>query len=51
MTWREQLVVRILVIIARMVSDDPVIREELKHLGTHVQVNAPKPEDEYVVGD
>jgi hypothetical protein len=42
MTFREQIVARILLILARMLADDPVLREELKHLGTHVQVNGSK---------
>ena len=36
MTWREQLLVRILLLIARMVADDPVIADDLKHLSNHV---------------
>jgi hypothetical protein len=42
MTWREALIVRILLIVARMVADDPVTSDELKHLSSHVSVHAPK---------
>jgi hypothetical protein len=42
MTWREQLVVRILLLIARMVTDDDVVSAELKALSNHVSVEGPK---------
>ena len=45
MTWREQLVIRILLIIARMAADDPVIREDLKHLHNHIHVHKERVED------
>lgn len=48
MTWREQLIVRILLIVARMVADDSVLDAEIKTLANHVSVeahrNAPKSE-------
>lgn len=40
MTFREKLICRILLIIARMVADDPVIDTELKHLASHINVTA-----------
>lgn len=46
MTWREKLVVHILLLVARMVADDAAIADEIKKLSTHVAVNAPKPEFE-----
>lgn len=42
MTWREQFIARILLIIARMVADDPVLRDDLKNLANHASVHAPK---------
>lgn len=41
MTWREQLLCRILLIIARMVADDPAIAADLKTLSTHIGVYRP----------
>ena len=38
LTWREKFVVRILLILARMFVDDPVIAQELKNLTTEVNV-------------
>ena len=46
MTWREQLVARILLIIARMVATDPVLAAELKHLANHISVDALKAHQE-----
>lgn len=48
MTWKEQLVARILLLIARLVCDDPALSQDLKTLSMHIQVNAPKPELERV---
>jgi hypothetical protein len=42
MTWRDQLVARILLIVARMFADDPRVAEDIKNLATHISVNAPK---------
>lgn len=42
MTWQQQLIAKILLLVARMVCDEPVLREEMKHLSNHISVNAPK---------
>lgn len=42
MTWREKVVVQILLIIARMLADDEQVRREIKTLATHISVNAPE---------
>jgi hypothetical protein len=42
MTWREQMLVRILLIIAAMFADDPQTAESVKRLATTIQVDAPK---------
>lgn len=41
MTWREQTIARILLILARMLADDSEIRDALKQLATQVNI-APK---------
>jgi hypothetical protein len=46
MTWREKLVARILLLVARLVCDDPAIRDEIKHLSNHIGVHAPEPVEE-----
>ena len=43
MTWREKTLVHILLLVARIFADDPMIADEIKKLSTHVAVNAPKP--------
>ena len=42
MTWREQLIARILLLIARMVAEDPAVADALRHLGNHIAATAPK---------
>lgn len=42
MTWQQQLVCRILLIIARMVNQDETIADDLKHLANHISVRAPE---------
>lgn len=42
MTWREKVVVQILLIVARMLSDDAVLEQDIKNLATHISVHAPK---------
>lgn len=42
MTWREALIARVLLIIARMVCDDPELRSNLRDLSTHIAVNHDK---------
>jgi hypothetical protein len=42
-TWREKVVVSILLLVARMLCDDAGFADEIKTLATHVSVNAPKP--------
>lgn len=43
MTWREKLVVRILLVIAQLVylDGDPAVAAEIKALATHISVHAP----------
>ena len=36
MTWREQLIARILLIIARMVADDDDLQDVLRHLSNSI---------------
>ena len=42
MTFREQMVVRILLLVARIFAEDPTLQTEIKQLATHISVNAPK---------
>lgn len=42
MTWREQLIARILLLVARMVADDPELADALKHLSNHIGIHAPE---------
>ena len=44
MTWREQLVIRILLLVARLVAEDSRVADEIRHLTNHVVVTAPKQE-------
>jgi len=44
MTWREKVVVSILLLVARML-DEGQWGNEIKTLATHIAVNAPKPVD------
>lgn len=44
MTFKEQLVIRILLILAVMFAEDEELSKELKNLRTHIQVNAPRGE-------
>ena len=37
MTWREALIARILLIVARMVADDPMVAQALANLQNHIQ--------------
>jgi hypothetical protein len=39
MTWREKYVCWILLIIARMVADDPALQKELYNLTTAIKVD------------
>ncbi len=36
MTWREQMVCRILLLVARMFADDPALAVEIKHIANTV---------------
>ena len=45
MTWREQLVARILLIIARMVAGDAALQAELRNLSNHIGANGEKFKD------
>lgn len=42
MTWREKTVVKILLLVARMLCEDPAIEAEVKHLANHISVHAPE---------
>lgn len=42
MTWREKTVARILLILAKMLTSDGPIRDEIKTLATHIAA-APEP--------
>jgi hypothetical protein len=44
MTWKQILIARLLLLIARMVADDPVIANELKNLTAHISVHGAKGE-------
>lgn len=41
MTFREHLVIRILLLVARIVADDE-LAVEIKHLANHISVHVPK---------
>lgn len=43
MTWREKVVVALLLLVARMIADDTSLRAEIKSLATHISVHAPQP--------
>ena len=38
MTWRTKVVVRILLLVARILSEDSWLTEEIETIATHVQV-------------
>lgn len=42
MTWREQMLCRILLIIAAMLADDPQVADSVKTLATTLQVDGRK---------
>lgn len=42
MSWREIVVARILLLVARMCCDDPALQQEIKHLASHVQLYGEK---------
>lgn len=42
MTWAEKTVVRILLIVARIMTRDVELRKELQNLATHISVHAPE---------
>ena len=44
MTWREKVLVKVLLIVARIFADDPEIALEVKNLSTHISVHAPEQE-------
>jgi hypothetical protein len=41
-TWREKIVVHLLLLVARMLADDPAIAADIKALSNKVSVEAPK---------
>ena len=43
MTWREKTIARILLILAGMLAEDATLAQELRHLSSHIGVNAPSP--------
>jgi hypothetical protein len=45
MTWREKVVAGILLLVARMLTEDATFAAEIRTLATHINVNAPKPEE------
>lgn len=44
MKWREQIMVKILLLVARIFADDPIIAQEIRNISNHIGVNAPKVE-------
>lgn len=44
MSWKEKTIASILLIIARMLTDDSELLAELKKLSISISVNAPKPD-------
>lgn len=42
MTWRESVVVKLLLLVARMLCDDAAIAQTIRELSTHIAVHAPK---------
>lgn len=44
MTWREKVVVQILLLVARVLADDAVLADEIRKISNHVTVNAPRAE-------
>lgn len=45
MTWREKCVIRILLLVAKIISDDAVLADEIKALSNHISTWAPKDVD------
>lgn len=43
MTWREKCVVSILLLVARIVSDNADHAEAIRHLANHISVHAASP--------
>lgn len=39
MTWREKTLARILLLLARMLADEPELKADLKHLANHIHVS------------
>jgi hypothetical protein len=46
MTWREKTIVRILLLVARLICDDPRLSEDIRHLANHIDLHAPKEEQD-----
>jgi hypothetical protein len=42
MTWKDKLIARLLLLLATMLADDPMLKDELHKIATHISVNAPK---------
>ena len=51
MNWREKTVARILLIVARLLADDPVIQKEIQNLSTHISVHTPALQESKERGD
>lgn len=39
LTWREQTLIRLLLLVARMLSDEQWVHQEIQTLSTHISVN------------
>lgn len=44
MTWRERIVVRILLVVAKIINDDELVATELKNLAVTISVDGAKAE-------
>jgi hypothetical protein len=42
-TWRGLIVVRILLLVARLMAEDVRVHDEIKHLANHITTTAPAP--------
>ena len=42
MSWREKTVAKILLLVARMLADDPVVAKQIERLATEISVASPR---------
>ncbi len=42
MNWKDTTIASILLLICRMITDDPALRENLKNLANHLSYNVPR---------